>query len=341
MHDVRLGLDKTMENLESPAHAAAEMKHLGDDKAAQQLAASRKTVQAQSPLVEHAEPAHHVYGTPGVQHETDAADAADEWWDAHDDRLRYAIGAAGDLDVGSSQEIGHAREGEQDAEPQSGAAGMAEQRRTEDEAIFLASDEEAAVDFIKPEADDVAATMKYKLASVGTKFENLASKDVYDEVKRTKVPAGQGDIGGVWEVGKGYHTACARQPIFEPWGKSDTDRSEFDGTTPQLERPRAGHQRGFLNAKIQGENVYVSPPPALVKRNIVNGSVLCKLKRAPYGLHRNPKFWEHDKYAELEGKRAINPDGQRLKFVEPQALSNQQRKRMQRSYLFSAASKSG
>ena len=86
MHDVRLGLDKTMENLESPAHAAAEMKHLGDDKAAQQLAASRKTVQAQSPLVEHAEPAHHVYGTPGVQHETDAADAADEWWDAHDDR---------------------------------------------------------------------------------------------------------------------------------------------------------------------------------------------------------------------------------------------------------------
>ena len=25
---------------------------------------------------------------------------------------------------------------------------------------------------------------------VGTKFENLASKDVYDEVKRTKVPAG-------------------------------------------------------------------------------------------------------------------------------------------------------
>ena len=36
---------------------------------------------------------------------------------SHQSRLRYAIGAAGDLDVGSSQEIGHAREGEQDAEP--------------------------------------------------------------------------------------------------------------------------------------------------------------------------------------------------------------------------------
>ena len=118
MQDVRRDLDKTMEHLESHVHATADrdvrldgalkgleittklqrrcgeletkmaelMKHLGDDKAAQQFVPSRKTEQAQSPLIEHSGPVHHIIGTPGARHEADAADAADEWWDAHDDK---------------------------------------------------------------------------------------------------------------------------------------------------------------------------------------------------------------------------------------------------------------
>ena len=71
----------------------------------------------------------------------------------------------------------------------------------------------------------------------------------------------------------------------------------------------------LLNAKIQGEDAYASQPPALVKRNIVSGSVLWKLKRALYGLLPSPKLWEHDRDAEVEAKRVVGPDGQRLKLV--------------------------
>lgn len=114
MQDVRRDLDETMEHLESHVHATVDrdarlnsaldkletttkpqrhvesrrqtgpwMKHLSHDKAAQQLMASRKTEQAQSPLIENAGPVHHIIDTPKVQHEADAADVvADEWWDA-------------------------------------------------------------------------------------------------------------------------------------------------------------------------------------------------------------------------------------------------------------------
>ena len=96
MQDVRRDLDKTMEHLESHVHATADrdvrldgalkgleittklqrrcgeletkmaelMKHLGDDKAAQQFVPSRKTEQAQSPLIEHSGPVHHIIGDP-------------------------------------------------------------------------------------------------------------------------------------------------------------------------------------------------------------------------------------------------------------------------------------
>ena len=61
--------------------------------------------------------------------------------------------------------------------------------------------------------------------------------------------------------------------------------------------------------------MYVSPPPVLVKRKIVRGSVWWRLRRAHYGLRRSPKLWEHDRDAEVKAKRITGPDGQCLKLI--------------------------
>ncbi|CAE7207770.1 unnamed protein product [Symbiodinium sp. CCMP2592] len=194
---------------------------------------------------------------------------------------------------------------------------------------------------------------KWLTEGVGTELENLASKDVYDEVEKSKVPAGVKPIPAklvlkrkpvnniadeVEGIASAEHAslrswqAKARLVACGNWEKGTTPQApENQSLNPGAEAIRiaasllARHQdwtglvldisAAFLNAKIQGEDVYVSPPPALVKRNIISGSVLWKLKRALYGLRRSPKLWEHDRDAEVEAKRVVGPDGQCLKLV--------------------------
>ena len=95
----------------------------------------------------------------------------------------------------------------------------------------------------------------------------------------------------MWKLGKGYNTTRPRKPILEPGG-SDKDRSKFVGTTSGLDRTRVGHKcRVPARKNPEKVRMCLSPPPALVKRNIVSGSVLWKLKRALYGLRRSPKLY--------------------------------------------------
>ena len=92
---------------------------------------------------------------------------------------------------------------------------------------------------------------------------------------------------------------------FAAWGEHSTTTTNLDAPLLRLMLSLANAQdttwsSAFLNADIHDDDtVLVTPPPILVKMNIVKPNTVWHVKKAIYGLRETPRLWQGQRHQSL------------------------------------------
>ena len=98
---------------------------------------------------------------------------------------------------------------------------------------------------------------------------------------------------------------------FAAWGEHSTTTTNLDAPLLRLVLSLASAQdtiwssiditSAFLNADVhEDDTVLVTPPPILVKMNIVKPNTLWHVKTAIYGLQEAPRLWQGERDQQLQ-----------------------------------------